>query len=122
MDLEILKKKISTYRSEGGKLTKVSDELTMEILHAWENWTGPAAGFYSAIAVDHRKMAVILGRGKRLKREGHFPVEEFKEIKIESSGAGFSGPQSGIELAWDQGKVIRFTQVEQLVDFLKKVA
>lgn len=123
MDLEILKKKISTYRSAGGKLTKVSDELTMEILQAWEVWTGPASGFYSAIGVDFRKMASILGRGKKLKREGHFPVEEFKEIKLEArTSGGFSGPPCGIELAWDQGKVIRFSQVEQLVDFLKKVA
>ena len=123
MELEILKKKISTYRTEGGLLKNVSDELAMEILHAWENWTGPASGFYSAIAVDFRKMASILGRAKKLKREGHFPVEEFKEIKIESSGGpGFSGAPCGIELAWDQGKVIRFSQVEQLVDFLKKVA
>jgi len=25
-------------------------------------------------------------------------------------------------VSWDKGKTIRFTQVEQLVDFLKKVA
>lgn len=124
MELEILKRKISTYRSEGGKITKVSDELAMELLLAWEAWTGPASGFYSAIGVDYRKMASILGKAKKLKREGHFPVEEFKEIKIEgTSGSGFSGgPCIGIELAWDQGKVIRFSEVSQLVDFLKKVA
>jgi len=27
-----------------------------------------------------------------------------------------------IEVSWDKGKVIRFSQVEALVDFLKKVA
>jgi hypothetical protein len=27
-----------------------------------------------------------------------------------------------IEVSWDKGKTIRFSQVEQLVDFLKKVA
>jgi hypothetical protein len=39
MDLEILKKKLSSYRREGGRVTKVSDELLLEILGAWENWT-----------------------------------------------------------------------------------
>ena len=69
-------------------------------------------------------MASIIGRAKKLRRDGHFPAEEFKEIKVESSdgSAPGTGPCQGIELCWDQGKVIRFLQVDQLVDFLKKVA
>ena len=116
-----MKRKISTFRTEGGHLKKVSDELLMEILQVWEGWTGPGKGFYSAIGVDRRKMASLLGKAKRLKREGHFPVEEFKEIKVESSGV-IPGSPCGIEVCWDSGKIIRFSQVEQLVDFLKKVA
>jgi len=124
MDLNILKKKISTFRSEGGKLRNVSDELLMELLSAWESWTGPASGFYSGIGVTHRKMASLMGKAKKLKREGHFPVEEFKEISLAEGGAPSSqiGDGSGIEILWDQGKVIRFSAVEQLVDFLRKVA
>lgn len=70
MEIEILKKKLSTFRSEKGKITKVSDELAVEILLAWEQWTGPASGFYSALGADYRKMAKILGKAKKLKREG----------------------------------------------------
>ena len=66
MDLAILKKKISSYRTEGGHLTKVTDELAVEILMAWEQWTGPAKGFYSAIGVNQPKMASIIGKGKKL--------------------------------------------------------
>lgn len=121
MDLEILKKKISTYRSEGGRLRNVSDELLMEILQAWEQWSGPAAGFYSAVGVDFRKMASMLGKAKKLKREGHFPVEDFKEVKVLDGGQFYTNCQ-GIEMAWDNGKIIRFAMVDQLVDFLKKVA
>jgi len=120
MDLTVLKKKISTFRSEGGHLRKVSDELLMEILQAWEGWTGAGKGFYSAIGVDRRKMASLLGKAKRLKREGHFPVEEFKEVKVE--GVGFPLSPCGIEVCWDNGKVIRFSQVDSLIEFLKKVA
>ncbi len=121
MDLVVLKKKLSTFRSEKGKLMNVSDELLYELLVAWEGWTGPASGFYSAIGADHRKMAKLIGRAKRLKREGVFPSEEFKEIKISDPPTGIaSGPCQGMEILWDNGKIIRFSQVEFLIDFLKK--
>jgi hypothetical protein len=125
MEIEILRKKLDTYRTNTGKITKVPDELAIEILFAWEQWTGPGSGFYSAIGADHRKMAKIMGKAKKLKREGRAPVSEFKEI-TESVLSGVAAPSSfpsgGIELTWDQGKVIRFPQVEMLIDFLKKVA
>ena len=126
MDMEVLKKKISSYRTPKGRLTRVPDELVMELLLAWEQWAGPAKGFYSALGVDYRKMAGIMGRAKKLKREGHFPIEEFKEIKVEEFPSTLAslqaGPCQGIEISWDNGKLIRFNQVDQLVDFLKKVA
>ena len=44
----------------------------------------------------------------------------FKEVKVEAV------PESSfsecITLKWDQGRVIRFRRVDQLVEFLKKVA
>ena len=123
MDLEILKKRISSYRTPGGKLTRVPDDLLVDILNTWEQWTGPASGFYSALGVDYRKMAGLIGRAKKLKREGGFPEEVFKEIKVESSDSTLiSNPCQGIEIVWDNGKLIRFPQVEVLIEFLKKVA
>jgi hypothetical protein len=125
VDLEILKKKISTFRGDGGRVRNVSDELLMEILSAWEQWTGPAAGFSKALGVSRNGMSGIVGKAKKLKRDGHFPPEEFKEIKVATAldgGLGDLPPCSGIELAWGSGKLIRFQQVDQLVDFLKKSA
>lgn len=124
MDLEVLKKKISTFRGEGGRVRKVSDEILMEVLCAWEQWTGPAKGFYTALGVSQKGISSIIGKGKKLKREGHFPVEDFKEIKVVEGPGSPPGlpPCSGIEIAWDNGRLIRFNEVDQLVDFLKKVA
>ena len=121
MDLEVLKKKISTFRGDGGRV-RISDEtLLMEILLAWEEWKGPSKEFYRAIGVSQTGMASIIGRAKKLRRDGHFPVEDFKEIKI--AQVPTSGDGSGlctIEITWDGKQVIRFARVDQLVDFLKK--
>lgn len=125
MDLEVLKKKISTFRGDGGRVRITDDHLLLEILFEWEKWIGPSDGFYKAIGVSQNGMASIIGRAKKLRREG-FPVQEFKEIKVSESASSLSslvaGPCQGIEILWDSSKLIRFQQVEQLVDFLKKVA
>lgn len=121
MDLAVLKKKISSYKTPTGKVTKVPDELVLEILHAWEQWTGPVMGFYAEIGVSKNKMASIIGRGKRLKRDGHFAAD-FKEVGVESSPApAIQGDKCGIELVW-QNNVIRFGDITLLLDFLKKAA
>ena len=60
MDMEILKKKVSSYRTPKGRLFKIPDELAMELLCAWEQWSGPVRGFYSALGIDQRKMAGIM--------------------------------------------------------------
>lgn len=123
MDMEVLKKKISTFRGEGGRLRITDEQLYLEILSAWEQWKGSSKDFFRSIGVSKSGLAAIIGKAKRMKREGHFPVEEFKEIKVAGTSVdGVPGPCSGVEIIWDNGKLIRFQQVEQLVDFLKKVA
>jgi hypothetical protein len=126
MDIEILKKKISTFRcGESGRVKITDDGLMMEILLSWEQWKGPIKEFYKALGVSHSGMASILGRAKKMRREGHFPAEEFKEVKLADGGMVQGSTLSGcnvIELNWENGRVIRFGQVEQLIDFLKKAA
>lgn len=121
MDIEVLKKKISTFRGEGGKVRITDDQLYMEILSAWEEWKGSSKEFFKSIGVSKTGLAGIIGKAKRMRREGHFPVEPFKEVKVQESALPSGGCQ-GIEMAWDGGKLIRFSEVDQLVDFLKKVA
>jgi hypothetical protein len=121
MEIEVLKKKISTYRGDGGRVRNVSDDLLMEILLAWEEWTGPAKGFYSALGVSQKGIASIIGKAKKLRREGHFPAEEFKEVKVMGVSPSPSGCPN-IELCLDGGKLVRFSEVDLLIDFLKKAA
>lgn len=121
MDLEVLKKRIGTFRGDGGRVRITDDMLLLEILSEWERWTGAADGFYKAIGVSSKGMGSIIGRAKRLRRDG-FPSQDFKEIKIAGPDPGNFGLCQGVEIAWDGGRLIRFSQVDQLVDFLKKVA
>ena len=122
MDLEILKKKVSTFRGEGGRVSISDDQLLLEILEAWEQWTGAASGFYTTLGVSSKGIGSIIGRAKKLKREG-FPGNGFKEIQIQGPVAGGeSGPCSSIELCWKGEQVIRFPLVDQLLEFLKKAA
>ena len=107
MDMEVLKKRISTFRGSGGRVRITDDGLLMEILLSWEQWKGPSKEFYRAIGVSQTGMASIIGRAKKLKREGHFPVEDFKEIKVIESGSSISNPCNGIEMSWENGKIIR---------------
>ena len=121
MDMEVLKKRISTFRGEGGRVRITDDALLMEILLAWEQWKGPTKEFYRQIGVSQTGMASIIGKAKKLRREGYFPVEEFKEVQVIDPGMGVLSHPS-IELCWDQNKIIRFPQVDQLLEFLRKIA
>jgi hypothetical protein len=128
IDPTVLKKKLSTYRSPKGQIRNLPDEVLGELLRSWESWTGPSKDFYSSLGFSRRQMASVIGKAKKLKREGHFPAEDFQEIQLtgnatgSASGGGPGCGGSGIELSWSEGKVIRFCQVEQLVEFLKKAA
>jgi hypothetical protein len=121
MDMDVLRKKISTYRGEGGRLKITDDHLYMEILSAWEHWTGSSKEFFRAIGVSKTGLASIIGKAKRMRREGHFPTEEFKELKVADPVVITPG-SCAIELIWDGSKVIRFAGVDLLLDFLKKSA
>lgn len=67
MDLEVLKKKLSSFKSEGGKTRNVSDELLLEVLSSWEHWGGSSREFYRGLGISQKGIGSILGKAKRLK-------------------------------------------------------
>ena len=124
MESSTLKKKLSTYVSEKGQLRNVSEELLFDVLNGWEEWTGSAKDFYREIGFSPKQMAVLIGKAKKLKREGFFGNENFKEVKVETAVAQASenSPCTHIELQWEQGRIIRFPGVHQLIEFLEKAS
>jgi hypothetical protein len=124
MDLTILKKKISSYRTPKGRITSLPDELLGEILNSWELWSGAPSGFYTQLGVDYRKMGSLMGRAKKLKREGAFDGLEFTEVKVEGGLTEETcSPVTGcsIELVY-KDNIIRFGSSDLLLDFLNKAA
>ena len=121
MDLEVLKKKLSTYRGEGGRIRGVNDDLLLEILHAWEQWTGSSKEFYRSLGSSKTGIASMIGKAKRLKREGH--SMPFEEIKVE----GITNIDNPSPIVCDievvhKDKIIRFRKVDPLIEYLKKAA
>jgi hypothetical protein len=126
VDLTVLKKKISSYRTPAGQIRNLPNELLAEILHAWEQWTGSAKSFYQELETNQKKLAGIIGKAKKLKREGAFDGLNFTEVIIEGENEASNSacsPSTGcnIELVY-QNNVIRFGSPDLLLDFLKKAA
>ncbi len=116
MDHAILKKRLSAFRNDKGRFSKIGDDLLVDILRAWESWTGQSKDLYRSLGVSKMQLAIMIKKGKKLSKSGNYGSGEFKEIKLDGLvGASSAMP---IEVSWDKGKVIRFNQVEALVDFL----
>jgi hypothetical protein len=124
MDNVTLKKKLSSYLSDKGYVKGVSDDILFEILLSWEQWTGSSKEFYRSLGLTAAQISPMLGRAKKLKREGRFGDSEFKQVAVEApiNTAETGGSCAAVEIVWTNGQVIRFSGVDYLVDFLKKSA
>lgn len=122
MDSTVFRKRLSTFRTDGGRLRKVSDDLTLDILRAWEQWSGTSKEFYKSLGLDKHQLPIIIKRGKKLIKSGAVTGGEFKELKFDNLVGTQTGMVGPIEVTCGDGRVIRFSQVDQLVDFIKKAA
>jgi hypothetical protein len=123
MDNAILKKRLNTFKAgKSGRLQDISDEVIVAVHRAWENWPGTTADFCREVGIKPPQMNVIIKSGKKLIKNGVVTESEFQEIAATTGAGGVGTPCSGIELSWQEGRVIRFPGVDDLVDFLKKAA
>jgi hypothetical protein len=124
MDHAVLRKRLSTFKSGKGYLCEVSDDVVMDVLRAYESWSGKTAELSRELGISSSQLGTMIQKAKRLVKMGIVPEPEFKEIKLSGAAAAGSSGCSPcvIELSWNEGRVIRFAAVELLVDFLKKAA
>lgn len=123
VETAVIKKRLSTFKSAKGTLRNVSNDVVMEVLRGWESWSGNSAQFYREIGLSKMQLATMIQKAKRLVKSGAVTEGEFKEISLPMGGGpamGFDGV--GMELRLEGNRAIWFTQVDQLVDFLKKTS
>lgn len=123
METQILKKRLNTFKSSKGTLRNVSDDVVMDVLRCWEQWTGTAADLYRELGLSKMQLVTMIQKGKRLVKNGIITESEFKEIAVaedDGSKTGCAGGQVAIELEWDKKRIIRFGDVDELIKFLGK--
>lgn len=106
--------------SPKGSLASVSNEVALEVLRGWESWTGPGAEFARELGISHSQLGTMIQKGKNLIKKGIVTESEFKELSVPTAGAVPVPGSSAIELRLENGRVVGFSQVEMLIDFMKK--
>jgi hypothetical protein len=135
MDLMILKKKIDGYRAANGSIKNLAPELLLELRQTWENFTGTPEEFRSELGVKAGTLRNLLVESKKLNHViasagavGLVASEDGANVGVPdptqlTQCPGSPSSDKALELMFDHGtKVIRFPNVDSLVDFLRKSA
>lgn len=119
METTVIKKRLRTFMSPKGSLASVSNEVALEVLKGWESWTGPGMEYAKEIGISKSQLGTMIQRGKRAIKKGIVTESEFRELSV-VPGSVLPGVGSAIELRLENGRVVGFSQVETLIDFMKK--
>ena len=121
METSIIKKRLNTFKSGAGKLTRVSDDVVMEVLRGWEAWPGTTVDFQREIGLSKQQLAIMIKKGKKLVKSGVVTDGEFRQIDV-ATPAGLSMGEAVMMVKLDGGRTVSFCQVDHVVDFLRKMA
>lgn len=120
METTVIRKRLSTFKCSKGTLRDVSDDVVLEVLRGWESWPGKTIDYYREIGLSKMQLAIMIKKGKKLVKSGAVSEGEFRELSFPVGGVGIGAP-SMMEVQLAGGKAIKFSQVDLLVDFLKKM-
>src|SRR4051794_15045244 len=123
MELIILKKKLDGFRATNGMIRDVSPEVLWELRQVWETFTGPIEQFRSELGMKVGTLRKLLTESKKLNHTlasaGALGLSSPESEKIQETRSSAGATSNHLELVYDQGnKVIRFPDVDSLIDFL----
>jgi hypothetical protein len=120
METSVIRKRLNTFKSGAGKLTRVSDDVVMEVLRSWEAWPGTTVDYQREIGLSKQQLAIMIKKGKKLVKSGVVTDGEFRQIEI---AAPTGQAQEGLmTVKLNGGMAVSFFQVDHVVDFLRKMA
>ena len=117
-----LKKRLNTCRLSTGRLSKIPDDLIINILKSWGRWPGTSKAFYQSIGIKKQQLGSIMKKAKRLIKDGNEKLRPFIPLEVRPASPTTSNQMIPIILRPDKTKSIRFYEVAHLVEFLKKSA
>ncbi len=121
MDFEVMKKKLNAYKTPGGSYKNIKGELLVELLRVWEEHTGPSTELAKHLGMKPNQLTRQIREARKAAARSEAIDSTFQEIQIPGSSVG--GPVgTGIEMSWGGDKVVKFPNVDCLVEFLRKAA
>ena len=121
METAVIKKKLNTFKSAKGTLREVGGDVVMEVLRGWESWPGKSCEYYREIGLSKMQLVNMIKKAKRLVKSGAVQESEFRELSVPGS-LGISVPTgAAMEVRLEGGRAVAFSQVDLLVEFLKKM-
>ena len=123
METAIIRKRLNTFKSgKKGIIRRVSDDVVIEVLRGWESWSGTSADYFREIGITKQQLAVLIKKGKNLVKSGKVMESEFREIGVSALGEAGLSNGGGMELRLDGNRTVKFVQVDQLIEFIKKTS
>lgn len=121
MDLEVLRKKLDAFKTPGGTYKNIKSDLLVELLREWEENTGPSSELARKLGMTPNQMSRLIQAARKAAARSDVIDPAFEAIQLpESRGSSAGGTL--IEMSWGGDKVVRFPNVDCLVEFLRKAA
>ena len=117
----ILKKRLKTCRSAKGTLSRIPNDLVIDVVRAWERWPGTAKSFYQSLGIKKQQLGTIIKKGKKLFLESGEQLGPFTPVEVQPASPE-KDKKIPIILNWDKKNIIKFYQVSHLVEFLKQAS
>ncbi len=121
MDFEIMRKKLDAYKTPGGSYKNIKGELLVELLRAWEEYTGPSTELAKQLGMKRHQLARQIREARKAALRNDAVDPAFQALQIPESLESNS-VRAVIEISWGGDKVVKFPNVDLLVEFLRKAA
>lgn len=121
MEFEVMRKKLDAFKTPGGSYKNIKSELLVELLRAWEQHTGPATELAKQLGMKPNQLSRQIREARKAAARSEAIDPAFEELQMSDTLKG--GSTGGvIEMSWGGDKVVKFPNVDCLVEFLRKAA